>query len=247
MMPAGLACLSVDVEQDCPPYLSSWRGIEEGLPRLLDLLDEEAVSATCFVTGETARRHPNAVCAIVDRGHELGCHGDRHRVFTSLDMREARADIADATMALRSFGSVVSFRAPHLRFPPAFLPLLEEQGYLVDSSEGRHKSLRADVVHVGAITRIPASVTSSTLRWPAIPRNALLGRLTSPIVLFVHPWEFVDFRHARLRLDCRFRTGDAAATCLRTAIRYVKARGAAFDSLARLAPKLAVAGTQSFG
>lgn len=228
------ACLSVDVEQDCPPFLSTWRGVEEGLPRLLDLLDEEAVTATCFVTGETARRHPGAVRAIVDRGHQLGCHGDRHRVFTSLDIDEARGDLAAATLTLRRFGRVVSFRAPHLRFPRAFLPLLEEQGYLVDSSEGRHKNLRATVERVGKVTRIPASVTSSTLRWPAIARNPLLRRLTSPAVLFVHPWEFVDLRRERLRLDCRFRTGDPALACLQTTLQYLKARGATFDSLARI-------------
>ena len=29
------AALTVDVEPDCPPYLTSFLGIDEGLPRLL--------------------------------------------------------------------------------------------------------------------------------------------------------------------------------------------------------------------
>ena len=30
-------CLTVDLEGDCPPYLHTWRGIDLGAPRLLDL------------------------------------------------------------------------------------------------------------------------------------------------------------------------------------------------------------------
>jgi peptidoglycan/xylan/chitin deacetylase (PgdA/CDA1 family) len=232
------ACLSVDVEEDCPPYLSTWRGIEEGLPRLLNLLEELAVTATFFVTGETARRHPAAVRGIADRGHEVGCHGDRHRLFTRLDENEARAEIAAATAALRPFGNAVSFRAPHLCFPRGFLTLLEEQGYRVDSSVGRHKSFGAAAERVGSITRVPASVTSSTLRWPAFARNAVLMRLAAPAVLFVHPWEFVDFRRTSLRFDCRFRTGDPALECLKATLLYLRARGTRFETLATVADRL---------
>ena len=32
--------LSIDVEQDVPPSLNTWRGVEEGLPSLLDLLSK---------------------------------------------------------------------------------------------------------------------------------------------------------------------------------------------------------------
>ena len=45
-----------------------------------------------------------------------------------------------------------------------------------------------------------AAPMSSTLRWPAAIRNVLFGRLADPVVLFVHPWEFVDFRRSSLRL-----------------------------------------------
>ncbi len=38
--------LTVDVEPDCPPYLTSFCGIDEGLPRLLTVLEEAGVSAT---------------------------------------------------------------------------------------------------------------------------------------------------------------------------------------------------------
>lgn len=219
---------TVDVEQDCPPYLSTWRGIEEGLPRLLSMLDEEGVRATFFATGEVARRYPEALRAVVAAGHELGSHGDTHASFAAMTPDEAEREIAESSAVLRAFGPVASFRAPYLQFPRERLPLLRRHGYTLDSSQGRHKSVRARV-HVDAnVLRVPASVTSSTLRWPAAIRDALFGRLAAPVVLFVHPWEFVDFRRSSLRLDCRFRTGTAALDCARSALRFFAGRGAEF-------------------
>ena len=37
---------------------------------------------------------------------------------------------------------------------------------------------------------------------------------SSPVVLFIHPWEVVDLRREKLPLDCRFRTGAVALECI---------------------------------
>jgi len=223
-----IASFTVDVEQDCPPYLSTWRGIGEGMPRLLRLLDEEDVRATCFTTGEVARRYPDLVQSIVRAGHELGCHGDTHRSFAEMAADDADGELRAASVTLRAFAPVTSFRAPYLRFPARFVELLGRHGYAIDSSEGRHKTAGVRVHRSHGVLRIPASITSSTLRWPETVRNLLLARLRQPAVLFVHPWEFVDLRRERLRIDCRFRTGDAALEATRSALRFLKARGAQF-------------------
>lgn len=220
--------VTVDVEPDCPPFLSTWRGIDEGMPRLRRLLDEEHVRATMFVTGTVARRSPALVDQIVADGHELGCHGDTHRSFATLTHDEAEKEIRTSSDTLRAHADVVSFRAPYLQLPAGTLPILREAGYRLDSSQGRHKSLTARVAMVDGVLRVPASVTSSTLRWPAVLRNPLLARLTPPAVLFVHPWEFVDFRRSRLRFDCRFKTGEPALACLRDTIRFFRSRNATF-------------------
>lgn len=219
---------TVDVEHDCPPYLSTWRGIEEGLPRLLSMLDEEHVRATFFTTGAVARKYPQAVGALVESGHELGSHGDTHRSFAAMTAVEAEGEIAGSSEVLRTFGPVASFRAPYLQFPPDRLSLLKRYRYTLDSSQGRHKSLSARVHVQDEVLRVPASVTSSTLRWPAALRDALFARLTDPVVLFVHPWELVDFRCSSLRFDCRFKTGSAALECARSTLRFFAGRGAEF-------------------
>ena len=84
---------------------------------------------------------------------------------------------------------------------------------------------------VDGVLRVPASITSSTLRWPRMVLRPLLAQLSAPAVLFVHPWEFVDLRRTKLRYDCRFKTGDTALDCLREAIRFFKNRRARFGTL----------------
>ena len=112
--------LTVDVEPDCPPYLSSWRGVTEGLPRLLDLLASEEVAATFFVTGQTAERFPEAVRELVTAGHELGCHGHSHERFGTMNRTQAELELAQASAVLRKFGPTTAFRAPNLDLPDAF-------------------------------------------------------------------------------------------------------------------------------
>jgi len=233
--------LGIDVEPDCPPYLATqYRGMQEGLPRILDLLDEHGVSVTCFCTGEVAERFPHRITDIVTRGHELASHGHSHRPFDTLNDAEAERDIAIATEILRSFGQpVTSFRAPNLRFPERYVDLLAAHGYTVDSSQAKYKAAyyqtrdRRD----GSVRRIPASMTSSVLRLPAVIRDPWLLSLRSPVVLFMHPWEFVDLTRERLRLDCRFRTGVPALRAIAAVIELFRSRGARFTRIRDVRPE----------
>ncbi len=228
-------CITVDMEPDCPPYLATWRGLYEGAPKLIEIFAREGIPATYFVTGESAERHPEAVTALVAAGHELGSHGTTHRRFHDLTVDEARWEITEAARRLRDFAPVTSFRAPYLQFPDRYLDLLDAAGFHLDSSQAKYKrGGRAPAAATG-LTRIPVSMTSSVLRLPAWIRDPWLLSLASPVVLFVHPWEFVDFRRERLRLDCRFRTGEPAVEDLTAVIRLFKSRGAHFHRMDALA------------
>lgn len=225
--------LGIDVEPDCPPYLATqYRGIEQGLPKVLELLRAEGVAVTCFTTGAVAEGYPDAIREIIRGGHELGCHGHTHRRFDRMEEPDARAEIERSSRALRGFGvPVTSFRAPNLRFPNAYLPLLEANGYLRDSSQARYKMAYYTRRARSGLRHIPASMTSSVLRLPAWIRDPWLAALASPVILFVHPWEFVDLSRERLRFDCRLGTGARALTSLREVIALYRQRGARFVPL----------------
>jgi len=227
---------TVDFEPDCPPYLSStFRGIEQGAPRLLELFADTGVRATYFTTSEVAERHPAAVSALLEEGHELGCHGGTHTAFDRMNEATARWEIEQSSRVLRSFAPVTSFRAPYLRFPDAYVPVLEQSGFALDSSLAKYKWSYRAPRRPTTLARIPASMTSSVLRLPAFVRDPWLAMLRDPVVLFVHPWEFVDLTRERLRYDCRFRTGDVALRCLREVIEGFARRGATFVAMRDLA------------
>ncbi len=226
---------TVDLEPDCPPFLSGFRGVERGLPALLELLRELDVPTTFFTTGEVAERYPESVDRLLADGHELACHGMTHTAFTSLDSVAARNEIVQSAEILRRFAPVTSFRAPYLRFPEAYVPMLDDAGFSLDSSQAKYKLAYYKKRTPTHLTRVPASVTSSVLRLPRLVRNAYLGALSSPIVLFAHPWEFVDLRREKLRLDCRFKTGDVALNCVRDVLTAYREKGAQFVRMRELA------------
>jgi peptidoglycan/xylan/chitin deacetylase (PgdA/CDA1 family) len=240
------ASFTCDLEPDCPPYLWGFRGIEEGLPKLLALLESLGIHGTFFTTGDVAAKYPDAVRAVIAGGHELACHGMSHTAFTEMTCDDARAEIVESARILRAFAPVTSFRAPYLKFPDAYLPLLEESGFELDSSQAKYKKAYFDSRRAGVRTslrRIPASLTSSALRIPRLLREAYVRSVSAPVVLFTHPWEFVDLRKEKLRYDCRFRTGDVALACVGDVLRGMQRRGATFRTMRDLAAVTPPAGS----
>ncbi|MCH8207458.1 MAG: polysaccharide deacetylase family protein [Nitrospinae bacterium] len=226
---------SVDVEPDCMSFFKeSYRGIEEGMEPLLDLLHEEGVKATFFTTGNVAEKFPDMTRKVVTLGHELGCHGLTHTPFTEMDRETAKEEIRTAAKILRKFAPVTSFRAPYLKFPDNYLDLLEDEGFLLDSSQAKYKLAYYRKTSPTKLKRAPVSVTSSFLRLPLWFRTPIFNILTSPVVLYAHPWEFVDMRNEKMRLDCRFKTGQTALNCLRSALRFFKQRNASFCKISEL-------------
>lgn len=235
-MSGPTVAFTVDLEPDCPPFLSGFRGVEHGLPALLDVLERLRVPATFFTTGEVAERYPEAVARVVAAGHELGCHGMTHTAFTTMSRDAARDEIETSASILRRFAPVTSFRAPYLRFPDEYVDLVENAHFAVDSSQARYKFAYYRSPRSPRVRRYPASVTSSVLRLPSIVRRAYLRALDErkPIVLFVHPWEFVDLTREKLRLDCRFKTGDVALRCVGEVLEAYREKDARFVRMREL-------------
>ncbi len=230
--------ITVDLEHDCPPFLTTYRGVTQGMPRLLALLAAEGVPATFFCTGDVARKHPDIVRRLVDEGHELGCHGDTHARFGGMDRATAEREIRDAAATLRGFGcAVTSFRAPNLDFPADLVPLLAAHGFQLDSSQGRHKpgSFFVQPYRADGVDRVPATIAPSAVRLPRLVRNALCSQMRDPVVFFFHPWEFVDVIGEPIPIDCRFKTGEPALASLRETIAWFRQRGASFRRMRELA------------
>ena len=89
-------------------------GMTHGLPRLLDLLDELHLRATFFVPGRTAETYPESIREIVERGHEIACHGYAYENFSLLEPDEQRRRLEKAVEAIeKACGRrPAGFRAP---------------------------------------------------------------------------------------------------------------------------------------
>ena len=110
-------------------------GPQVGLPRILALLKETATPATFFIPGDSARRWPAEVEAILTAGQEVALHSDKHRPLVGMTLAAQQEDLALNLEALRAFGvQSTGYRAPNWQLTEATLTLLIEAGLSYDSS-----------------------------------------------------------------------------------------------------------------
>ncbi|MBA5247434.1 DUF3473 domain-containing protein [Marnyiella aurantia] len=81
---------------------------------ILDLLDEVNTNATFFCVGKMALDFPEIVRKIFERGHEVGCHSDKHMWLNKLSREETFEDTRTAVDALEQCTGekILSYRAP---------------------------------------------------------------------------------------------------------------------------------------
>ena len=86
-------------------------------PRVLEVLDRHAITATFFMVGKLALAHPGVARAVAAAGHKLGNHSFSHRHPWRMREAEARREVRDGTAALQDIcGRPVSwFRPPYGR------------------------------------------------------------------------------------------------------------------------------------
>lgn len=141
---------SIDVEDwfhildsEKVPKYSEWDSqasvVERNFERLLGLLDETGVKATCFFLGWIARKYPNLVIQASKGGHEIASHGYRHNLIFDQTKSEFREDISDAKKLLEDISGkqVIGYRAPGFSISNHnawALDVIRDEGYEYDSS-----------------------------------------------------------------------------------------------------------------
>jgi len=142
--------MTIDVEewfhghnylQSVPP--AEWEGresrVESNVEFCLELLDRHRTTATFFVLGWVAARHPGMVARIAAAGHEIACHGHDHPVVNKIDAGAFCDDLDRALEALVAAGAteVRGYRAPSFTITPSvhhYWHILRERGFTYDCS-----------------------------------------------------------------------------------------------------------------
>jgi peptidoglycan/xylan/chitin deacetylase (PgdA/CDA1 family) len=110
-------------------------GAKVAVPLILELLAAKGVTATFFVPGRVAERHPTRVEAIVAAGHELAHHGYNHTSPSALSRDEEDVELGKGLDVLRSFGAeVTGYRSPAWDFSAHTEELLARHGFVYSSN-----------------------------------------------------------------------------------------------------------------
>jgi polysaccharide deacetylase family protein (PEP-CTERM system associated) len=115
------------------------RRVEYNTRRILDLFAQHGVQATFFTLGWVAERCPDLIKSIVDRGHELACHGYSHVRATRQTPEEFKQDVLLAKTILEDLGGceVKGYRAASYSIGEKnlwALDVLEQLGFQYSSS-----------------------------------------------------------------------------------------------------------------
>jgi polysaccharide deacetylase family protein (PEP-CTERM system associated) len=113
--------------------------VEANTRRILDLLDEKGVKGTFFVLGWVARRQPQLVREIANRGHEIASHGMSHRRVVTQTPEVFRAETRESKQLLEDIvqQKILGYRAATYSITKESLWALDilcEEGFVYDSS-----------------------------------------------------------------------------------------------------------------
>lgn len=204
--------ITIDTERDFPPYLGTYKGIDEGIPIILDLFEEYGVKATFLVTGNVAKYDPKLV-EDISSDHEIGNHSLYHiDPLYSLSFEEKYERIEESTRILEEItgDTITSFRSPGHSCDSELLEILESFGYLVEASAYGGDSYPyypscEDWTKPGEmdILRVPVSNATNYFypfflygaSWVDAYLNVMESQIDKDIkmvVIGMHPWEFCE-------------------------------------------------------
>jgi peptidoglycan/xylan/chitin deacetylase (PgdA/CDA1 family) len=144
-MPNSTVCLSFDFDamsvwfgygNPTPAMLYRGEyGARVGIYRVLELLQRYHLPATFFIPGHTVDSFPEAVESILKAWHEIAHHSYAHTDPSEQTPDEERRDMEQALESLARIGvGPLGYRSPSADVSPVTLSLLEEYGFLYDSS-----------------------------------------------------------------------------------------------------------------
>jgi peptidoglycan/xylan/chitin deacetylase (PgdA/CDA1 family) len=111
--------------------------------KVLDLFDNFNVTATFFIVADVIEHYPGLLESIIERGHDIGCHGLHHSCKIHPKTKEplmSREVFEEMTLKAKGiiekvYGKkIIGYRAPNAFIGGWMLDLLENIGFKYDAS-----------------------------------------------------------------------------------------------------------------
>ena len=135
-------------------------GISTALPRILELHRRFEIPATFFVPAHVAERHPYAIEAILNDGHEIGHHGYLHENVFGLSADDERAifDHANDILQKMTGKNPCGWSAPGWGVSAQTLEIMAELGMLYDGSLMEYDRPHFVQTAAGELVELPISM-----------------------------------------------------------------------------------------
>lgn len=169
------------------------------LPELLDLLKDYSIKAHFFVCGKVLELYPEAIRAVVKRGHGIGGHGYDHETMYGLSSEEQRNIVrkVGSLMYERLGTGLRSWRCPGLDANRETYRVLNEFGIRFTSNARWGKPMPIeDVVEVPLVGKMDGQIygwygirkSPSPEKWANYMKKQF-DRASSGILVFgMHTW-----------------------------------------------------------
>ncbi len=167
---------------------SNWVGMEsrihENMDRIHTMLDRHAQKATFFCLGWIARKHPEIIREIQNRGHEIATHSDLHQLAYTQTQAQFEEDLKRSIHALEDITGtkINTYRAPGFSFMKEnkwVFESLHKFGIEVDASIFPAKRAHGGFETFGAAE--PCIIDSDGIQLKEFPINLLNTPLTKLI------------------------------------------------------------------
>ena len=103
----------------------------EDTEKILDILKENDIKVTFFMTGEWVNKYPEDVKKIAADGHALGNHSENHKKMSTISAEECKKEIMDVHNKVRELAGVEMevFRPPYGDYDDKLVDVTYELGY----------------------------------------------------------------------------------------------------------------------
>lgn len=159
-------CVKTDEKKIAISFDAAWGN--EDTAKILEILKENDVHATFFMTGGWMEKYPDDVKAIYEAGHDLGNHSENHKQMSKLSAEQCKTELQKPHEKIKALTGVemTLFRPPYGDYNDTVIEAANEIGYHViqwdvDTS---HTKVNGNPCNAGMCRNLPSDFRKKSLR-----------------------------------------------------------------------------------